>query len=507
MDRTAFGSCTARVKQLCDDAGECAMDKCFSTPMTALRAKITSEEWGSDLMRLPEKFDTLEQDRLVPDRDGMKGSIGVATYEMKERVGASTDKSNQVSPNTDPQNVQPNTVCAEVEDHRAGYRTSLACSLFDVTPREMSSRIIPFGGAGGSAGPMQDHDKNLRVIYNRNRSRNFRSKTFRHIPQTPERILDAPDLVDDYYLNLLDWSPTNILTVALNQTLYLWNADSGDITQLTQTTDEDNILTSVAFGMEGSVLAVGSNNADVDLWDIATTERLTTLKGHLARVGSLAWNGRVVASGSRDSSIILHDTRINGANPVATLNAHQQEVCGLQWSPDGGSLASGGNDNLLHVWDARQRHEPRLRIGAHSAAVRALGWSPHQSGLLASGGGTADKTIRFWNTSTGECTNVIDTKSQVCSILWAVNRQELLTSHGYSENQLSLWCYPSMKRIANLTGHSSRVLHLALSPDGQTVVSAAGDETIRFWKCFAEGKAKRQRRMVQPKTSFSPISI
>jgi hypothetical protein len=51
----------------------------------------------------------------------------------------------------------------------------------------------------------------------------------RCIPQYPEKILDAPDLVDDYYLNLLDWNASNVLAVCLAQTVYLWNSVSGEI--------------------------------------------------------------------------------------------------------------------------------------------------------------------------------------------------------------------------------------------------------------------------------------
>ena len=54
----------------------------------------------------------------------------------------------------------------------------------------------------------------------------------RNIPKVPEKILDAPDFVDDYYLNLLDWSSDNLLAVALGRTVYIWNADSGDISVL-----------------------------------------------------------------------------------------------------------------------------------------------------------------------------------------------------------------------------------------------------------------------------------
>lgn len=60
------------------------------------------------------------------------------------------------------------------------------------------------------------------------------------------------------------------------------------------------------------------------------------------------------------------------------------------------------------------------------------------------------------------------------------------TSPCRSQNQLCLWKYPSLAKVAEFTGHTSRVLHLAQSPDGTTVCSAAADETLRFWRCFAE---------------------
>ena len=82
----------------------------------------------------------------------------------------------------------------------------------------------------------------------------------------------------------------------------------------------------------------------------------------------------------------------------------------------------------------------------------------------------------------------------MCSLQWNKHERELLSSHGYSQNQLCLWKYPTMTKMAELTGHSARVLHMAQSPDGTTVVSAAADETLRFWKCFSDsdaGKAKK----------------
>ena len=97
------------------------------------------------------------------------------------------------------------------------------------------------------------------------------------------------------------------------------------------------------------------------------------------------------------------------------LTHHEQEVCGLKWSPNGQQLASGGNDNRLNVWaqGSASGQAPTHSLTAHTAAVKALAWCPFQSSLLASGGGTADRTIRFWNTHTGCQLNSIDTESQV----------------------------------------------------------------------------------------------
>jgi WD40 repeat protein len=139
----------------------------------------------------------------------------------------------------------------------------------------------------------------------------------------------------------------------------------------------------------------------------------------------------------------------------------QQEVCGLEWNPQGTQLASGGNDNLLNIWDARLtsssananvHNNPLYSCTQHNAAVKALAWCPWQKNLLASGGGTADRMIRFWNTQTGACLNAVDTKSQGCSLQWSQHDKELLSSHGFYHNQLILWKYPSMTKMAELTG-------------------------------------------------------
>ncbi|KAF2581687.1 hypothetical protein F2Q68_00001604 [Brassica cretica] len=134
---------------------------------------------------------------------------------------------------------------------------------------------------------------------------------------------------------------------------------------------------------------------------------------------------------------------------------------------------------------------------------KALAWCPFQANLLATGGGGGDRTIKFWNTRTGACLNSVDTGSQVCSLLWSKNERELLSSHGFTQNQLTLWKYPSMVKMAELNGHTSRVLYMAQSPDGCTVASAAGDETLRFWNVFGVPETAKKPA---PKAAHEPFS-
>ncbi|KAF5299330.1 hypothetical protein FQA39_LY02503 [Lamprigera yunnana] len=320
-------------------------------------------------------------------------------------------------------------------------------------------------------------------------------KATRKISRIPFKVLDAPELQDDFYLNLVDWSIQNVLSVGLGSCVYLWSACTSQVTRLCDLSQDNNAVTSVAWSERGNLVAVGTHLGYVTVWDVAVNKQVNKLVGHTARVGALAWNGDVLSSGSRDRLILQRDTRTPGLVPERRLQGHRQEVCGLKWSPDNQYLASGGNDNRLYVWNM-QSLSPVQTYTDHLAAVKAIAWSPHHHGLLASGGGTADRCIRFWNTLTGQPMQYVDTGSQVCNLAWSKHSSELVSTHGYSQNQILVWKYPSLTQVAKLTGHSYRVLYLALSPDGEAIVTGAGDETLRFWNVFSKARSQKETRSV-----------
>ncbi|KAK6289550.1 hypothetical protein POUND7_001091, partial [Theobroma cacao] len=331
------------------------------------------------------------------------------------------------------------------------------------------------------------------------------TKKRRHISQTSERTLDAPEILDDFYLNLLDWGCNNVLAIALNDKVYLWDASNGSASELVTVSYEDGPITSVSWAPDGRHIAIGLNNSHVQLWDCQVKRQLRTLRGghhHETRVNTLAWNNHILTTGGMDAKVINNDVRVR-EHTVACYMGHQLEVCGLKWSSSGKQLASGGNDNLLFIWDrfmapSNSRTQWLHRLDDHTAAVKAIAWCPFQGNLLASGGGGSDQCIRFWNTHTGACLNSVDTGSQVCALLWNKHERELLSSHGFTDNQLILWKYPSMRKMAELLGHTSRALYMAESPDGCTVATAAGDETLRLWNVFGTPEVAKPAVKLKP---------
>jgi len=204
----------------------------------------------------------------------------------------------------------------------------------------------------------------------------------RRIPTQPERVLDAPGMVDDFYLNLISWSCLNVVAVALEASTYIWRADTGTVTHLGDA-PEGSYVSSVSFSNDGVFLGIGLGSGDVELWDVETGQKLRTMGGHQGQVAALSWNSHILSSGCGDGSIWHHDVRVP-RHKIMELLGHSGEVCGLEWRKDGELLASGGNDNVVNIWDGKlgdvgegTRSTPKWTKRNHTAAVKVRGALPH----------------------------------------------------------------------------------------------------------------------------------
>ncbi|CEF87206.1 unnamed protein product [Fusarium graminearum] len=329
----------------------------------------------------------------------------------------------------------------------------------------------------------------------------------RLLPAAPFRVLDAPNLKDDFYCSPLAYSATtHTLVICLGSMLYAWSEFRGV-----------QLLYEWPIG-----------------WEITRN----------------TWPGAV--------SLIA---RIS--------NIHCQQVCGLAWSYDGRLFASGGNDNLCCLFDAEQvvgqRLEPtipgngyRARIEAssayggietrvtqlinipqsedgfaaqlrlvpnatdavrclgpsiakhhwnHDAAVKAIAFCPWRRGLVATGGGSNDKCIHFFHTPSGAALATISVSAQVTSLIWNTTRREIAATFGYPSPEhpyrVSVFSWPECRQIAAIPWEDDlRALYAIAYPRGPTsndptitgggqegcIVVASSDRSIKFHEVWSREK-------------------
>ncbi|KAG0251139.1 ubiquitin-protein transferase activating protein [Mortierella polycephala] len=443
------------------------------------KLEVVTNDWVGGNMPKKNRKVAYQGDRFIPSR----GATNMANMQAKLQL-ARSDSKDSLRRHPSSSSVVGNQEPTDEEGIIYEQMIAAACGV-DLTSRMLSfnpnvSKVETLASQATRA-MLSRHPSLTRL--NSSSSLIIKKRT---IPTSPEKVLDAPGLADDYYLNLLDWSCSNIVAIGLDKTVFLWDAETGNAEPLVTLPGRIDTITSVSWASDGSFLAVGTNEGDTQIWDIETKTKIRSMAGHVSRVSVLSWDKHILSSGCRDGSIWNHDVRVQN-HKVAELLNHTNEVCGLTWKSDGQQLASGGNDNLVNIWDARTT-VPKFTKPNHLAAVKALAWCPWQNNLLASGGGTHDKQIHFWNTTTGARVQTLMTASQVTSIVWSTEYREFMSSHGFPDNNLTVYGYPSMNKIADIKAHDSRVLHTAISPDGQTVATVASDENLKFWKLFEKQK-------------------
>lgn len=245
------------------------------------------------------------------------------------------------------------------------------------------------------------------------------------------------------------------------------------------------LVQALAITPDGTILASGSEDNSIKLWDLATGRELRTLTGHGRRVRALAItpDGKTLASGGGDAAIKLWD--LGSGQEKRSLTGHQDWVRALAITPDGKTLISGSGDQKIKLWDIATGRALQSLTG-HTDWVRALAITPDGK-VLASG--SEEQTIKLWDIARGRPLRTLTGhRGEVCALAITPDGKTLISGSG--DETIKFWDLARGRERRSLTGSTNWVKVLAVTPDGQTLASGSGDKTIRLWD-LATGRETR----------------
>ena len=229
----------------------------------------------------------------------------------------------------------------------------------------------------------------------------------------------------------------------------------------------------VAFSPDGQMLASGSWDYTVRLWDPHTGKLNTTLIAHTDQVQSVVFSpdGQTLASAGWDKIIRLWNPHTGELK--RTLTASGDTIASVVFNPDGQLLASGGYNQPIRLWNTTTWQVERTLTG-HTGAVEFVTFSPDE-GMLASG--SRDETIRLWGPHTGQYIRTLTATSPVNCLAFSPDGSTLAS--GSWDETIRLWDPHTGQLKRTLPNQGGWVNAVAFSPDGATLV--IGNRGISLW--------------------------
>ncbi len=233
---------------------------------------------------------------------------------------------------------------------------------------------------------------------------------------------------------------------------------------------------SLAFSPDRAILATGSIERQVQLWDANTGLALRTLRGHRHQLWSFALSpdGQTLATGSDNQAIRLWN--VNTGRVLRTLPGHRDWVWSVAFSPDSRLLASGSYDRTVKVWDV-QTGECLYTGYGHRDRVQVVAFSP-DSRLIASA--SDDCTVKLWGVESQTCWQTLAGHDRwVRAIAFSPDSRRIAS--GSYDRTVKVWDVETGECLQVLHGHVDRVHVLCFSAEGGRIASGSHDRTVKVW--------------------------
>ena len=261
-----------------------------------------------------------------------------------------------------------------------------------------------------------------------------------------------------------------------------------DIDNIIEGLDRQAPVNAIAFSPDGSLIASGSEDHEVRLWQVATGRLIRRLEGHSSAVTAVAFSpdGNTIDSASNDRTVRLWDAR--SGRPLRTLQGHVYHVYAIAFDPRRGWLATASWDRTIQLWDVTTGDLVK-KLRGHGAAIRAIDFS-RDGKLLASG--SDDQTVRLWNVDTGEKLKVLEGHAGPVNAVRFRPDGEWLFS-GSADHTVRMWRLPDATIVRKVGDCGAAVLSLAVSANGQILGGGCGDGGSVLWDMGTATEIRRTR--------------
>ena len=287
-------------------------------------------------------------------------------------------------------------------------------------------------------------------------------------------------------INSLCWSPdsTMIATGSTNNTVKIWDARTGVC--LRTLTGHTGAVMCVDWSPDGSRLASSSQDRSIIIWDASTGQSLKTLTGHETTVRTVAWShgGDMLASGAsmggaEDMGVVKLWDAVSG-NCIGNMTGNMTEVMDLDWSPDDSRIFGGSANGHIALWYVANLTVQVSKV-AHTRSVNSVDWSPDGSVIATC---SNDNRISIWNASDAGQLKEIRGRLLESSVLGAMglswSQDGIRLACGYADGTIEIWDVWAQTLLQTLRKHSTTVRAVSWSPDDHHLASAS-NATVIIW--------------------------